>query len=369
MSTSRPEQLRFIREREGNIELLSFPNKPLPHSIQMIFHKYDYSKYAASAIIQNQIPLRPVASNPNLGFVPQKNSVQLKSTGSLELPFPRTLRDATGVHVTSFERDFAYERLASGIASLSNMSGDDILAGLGGVLGAGLAGVRAAGAAVVRDGPMQAATEAMQKLFGNVGMDTAKSLATFLAKKYLPGDLAKTVSAVAGQVVNPQQTLAFEGVNLREFTFEWDLFPSNLEDTKQITNIVNFLKRQMLPGTSGIANVDGLERAFLQYPSVVELSLLGVQEAHFMRFKRAMIDNVTVDYTGGGNQVSIIKGGVPASVTLSISFKELTIQTAEDYGAAPIEPITVVPNETTFDSLVDSQAGAFRDGLLRGLGG
>jgi hypothetical protein len=332
MSISRPEQLRFIREREKGIELLSFPAKPLPHSIQMIFHKYDYSKYAASAV-RGTGEGTTIASNPNLGLVQPNNTIEEKSTGSLELPFPRTLRDATGVQVTSFERDFAYERLASGIASLSNMSGDDIRAGLEGVL----AGVREGGAALVKDGP----AAAMQKLFANVGMDTAKSVATFLAKKYLPGDLAKTVSAVSGQVVNPQQTLAFEGVNLREFTFEWDLFPSNLEDTKQITNIVNFLKRQMLPGTSGIANVSGLERAFLQYPSVVELSLLGVQEAHFMRFKRAMIDNVSVDYTGGGNQVSIIKGGVPASVTLSISFKELTIQTAEDYGAAPIESITL----------------------------
>ena len=334
MSTSRPEQLRFIRENNTKVTLYSFPAKPLPHSIQMIFHKYDYSKYAASAIIQNQ----NVVLNPNLGLIrlknSVKNSVEQASTGSLELPFPRTLLDATGVQVMSFERDFAYERLASGIASLSNMSGDDILSGLGGVL----ANIRAGGAAVVKDGPIQAATEAVQKLFGDVSKDTAKSVASYLAKKYLSGDLSKIVGAVSGQVVNPQQTLAFEGVNLREFTFQWDLFPSNKEDTEQITNIVKFLKQQMLPQTSGIANVPGLERAFLQYPSVVELSLLGVQEKHFMRFKRAMIDNVSVDYTGGGNQVSIIKGGVPASVTLSISFKELTIQTAEDYGATPLPP-------------------------------
>jgi hypothetical protein len=271
MPTSRPEQLRFIRENNTKVTLYSFPAKPLPHSIQMIFHKYDYSKYAASAIYQTQIPLRPgVVLNPNLGLIRRKNSVQQASTGSLELPFPRTLLDATGVQVMSFERDFAYERLASGIASLSNMSGDDILSSLGGVL----ANIRAGGAAVVKDGPISAATEAVQKLFGDVNKDTAKSVASYLAKKYLSGDLSKIVGAVS----------------------------------------------------------------FLQYPSVVELSLLGVQEAHFMRFKRAMIDNVSVDYTGGGNQVSIIKGGVPASVTLSISFKELTIQTAEDYGAKPLPP-------------------------------
>jgi len=87
----------------------------------------------------------------------------------------------------------------------------------------------------------------------------------------------------------------------------------------------------MLPATQSVAGIKGLERAFLEYPAVVELSLLGVQEKHFVRFKRAMIDNVTVDYTGGGSLVSIIKGGVPASVTLSVSFKELTIQTANDY--------------------------------------
>ncbi|MGA1048481.1 MAG: hypothetical protein ACO3UU_10740, partial [Minisyncoccia bacterium] len=38
-----------------------------------------------------------------------------------------------------------------------------------------------------------------------------------------------------------------------------------------------------------------------------------------------------VDYTGGGSKVAVIKGGVPASVTLGISFKELTIQTRDDY--------------------------------------
>jgi hypothetical protein len=159
--------------------------------------------------------------------------------------------------------------------------------------------------------------------------------------------LARTAGAVAGRVVNPQQTLSFDGVNLRTFIFEWDLFPSNKQDTEQITNIVNFLKQQMLPQTVGIAGVSGLDKAFLQYPSVVELSLLGVQEKHFVRFKRAMIDKVNVDYTGSGNQVSIIKGGVPSAVTLSVGFTELTIQTAEDYGAPLIEPIPEVETQVT----------------------
>ena len=49
-----------------------------------------------------------------------------------------------------------------------------------------------------------------------------------------------------------------------------------------------------------------------------------------------MIQNVTVDY-GAGGMPEIMKGGVPAAVTLTITFSEIQIQTAQDYGAD--EPI------------------------------
>jgi hypothetical protein len=86
--------------------MLSFPAKPLPHSIQMIFHKYDYSKYAASAVRGSAEGNGLISANPNLGLVPLGNTVEETATGSLELPFPRTLKDETGVKVQGFERDF-----------------------------------------------------------------------------------------------------------------------------------------------------------------------------------------------------------------------------------------------------------------------
>jgi len=322
-----PELVRNIRQSERAITTYAFPAKPFPHGLQMIFHKYDYSNYAASF----QIDGAKINSNPNLGLVPEKNSVEESSTNSLELPFPRTLRDATQTQVTAFERDFLYERLASGIAGVVGGSFGETAQNIGELATSALSAAREAGKGVIKDGFGATLEAGIRKAFGRVSSDTAKQAGAYLARKFLSGDLAKTFGAVAGTAVNPQQTLAFEGVNLREFTFEWDLYPANKEDTEQITKIVRFLKSQMLPATQSVAGIKGLERAFLEYPAVVELSLLGVQEKHFVRFKRAMIDNVTVDYTGGGSLVSIIKGGVPASVTLSVSFKELTIQTANDY--------------------------------------
>lgn len=326
--TNIPEVVRSKR-RTGSIKTLSFPSKPLPHSIQMVFHDYDYSKYAASFQLEEGAGF--IASG-NLGFVDSKAEIRVEegATASLELPFPRTLRDATQTQVTAFERDFLYERAASAVAGIVGGSAGDTAGNMAKIMEDALSSARAAGKGVAKNGIGDTISKAIEDTF-KVNADTALALGAYIGRKFLTGDLAKTASTAIGTIINPQQTLAFEGVNLREFTFEWDLFPANRQDTEKITQIVRMLKSKMLPETAPLEGVRGLERAFLKYPSVVELSLIGVQEKHFVRFKRAMIDNVTVDYTGGGSLVSIIKGGVPASVTLSVSFKELTIQTAEDY--------------------------------------
>jgi hypothetical protein len=114
------------------------------------------------------------------------------------------------------------------------------------------------------------------------------------------------------------------------------MFPSNENDTNTIKQIVDFLKRKSLPTVQGVTagkdggEVPGLSRAFLKYPSVVYLNLLGVNEDYFVRFKPCMISNVTVSY-GQGGFVTIMNGGVPNSVSLSITFQELSIQTSDDY--------------------------------------
>jgi hypothetical protein len=86
----------------------------------------------------------------------------------------------------------------------------------------------------------------------------------------------------------------------------------------------------MLPKTSALLNQQGFGRVFLEYPSVVIVNLLGVDETHFVRFKPAMITNLTVDY-GAGSEISIIKGGRPSAVTLRMDFTEFNIHTSEDY--------------------------------------
>ena len=61
-----------------------------------------------------------------------------------------------------------------------------------------------------------------------------------------------------------------------------------------------------------------------------------------MKFKPAMVTTMSVDYGAGGG-VSMMKGGKPAGVTLTMSLQELQIETAEDYGAASADPQDAPP--------------------------
>jgi hypothetical protein len=124
--------------------------------------------------------------------------------------------------------------------------------------------------------------------------------------------------------------LAFEGVNLRTHQFNWDLFPSNMADSERIREIVNVIKRNSLPETVSLGTIS---KAFLRYPSTVDMYLIGVNREYYMKFKTSMVTSFGVDY-GAGGTLSIMKGGKPAGVNISMQLSELEIETAHDYGAA-----------------------------------
>ena len=329
MST-RPEILKKRQESQKRLAFLSFPSKPMPHSILLQFNDYNYNKYIASVSKGKDAEGKEtLAVNENFGLNSQVSIAEIESTNSLELPFPRSLQDSQGIRIQSFERDFITERLASGLSSLGGKNSEDFVANMQQTAKDALAGIRSGSGKFFED-PVAAVTAAIKKA-GATDTGQATAIGAYLARNIIGGDLARTLSVVGERTVNPQETLSFTGVDLKNYTFTWDLFPSNKKDTEQIQKIVQLLKNKSLPQAEEVAGVTSTARAFLKYPSIVTLNLLGVQESHFQRFKRCMISNVTVDYGGGGGMPQIIKGGVPAAVTLSISFSEVQIHVAEDY--------------------------------------
>jgi hypothetical protein len=345
--TARPELIKQRRNAFGDGKTLgeqgymSFPTKPMPHGLLMQFKDYNYNAYVNTIRTEvggkervESASAKDVKFNEGgYTFVNKLNAApEIDSANAIELPFPRQLTDSLNIRVNQFERDFLYERVASGLASLN---GDgNFTENAAAVAKDFLEGVRTIGRDLI-DNPLALAEKLKAQSTGLMKMagqdaNKAAAIAAYLGRNFISGELAKSMGVIGERTVNPQETLNFSGVDLRNFNFSWDLYPSNEDDTKNITKIVNFLKAKSLPQVDGVDGVAGLQRAFLKYPSVVELNLLGVQEKHFMRFKRAMISNVTVDY-GAGGMPEIIKGGVPAAVSLSISFSEIQIHTQDDY--------------------------------------
>lgn len=341
-----PEMLRRQNETDKAASFLSFPSEGQPHKMLMVFKQYDFKSLFGDG--DSVGTARGLLEAPEDQFGRTVAST-LRTTTSIELPFPRQLTDQTSLRVNNFERDPFVEQIATRVNNYIQSGGNGqtigdlpkILQGMGGaianMLGGG--GTQGGGGAFAQ----------LQGALGNaMGTDIADVVtgAQYLLRKALPGDYARAVNNATGQVLNPRETLTFEGVNLRQHQFNWELFPNNTRDSDMIKNIVYHLKQHSLPQ---VTNLFGINSAFLKYPSTVNIYLLGVNGDHFMKFKPAMIQNITVDYgpTGG---VSIMRGGKPAAVGLSLQLTELEVETAHDYGIAPAPPATaraqVPPQET-----------------------
>lgn len=158
-------------------------------------------------------------------------------------------------------------------------------------------------------------------------------LAAYFARSGIDTILPGTGAALdlaTGVAVNPHQALNFDGVNLKSFVFQWSLAPQSPAESAALKNIIKKFKQHILPSYENVGGgTSALDRAFLGYPDLVEISLFGLSDYDF-QFKPGMISNFTVNYSGQGNVV--LAGGKPGIVNLLFTFQEARIHTREDYG-------------------------------------
>lgn len=318
--TSRPEVFSRQAELNNSMGSLRFPDKPNPHSILLVFKEYNYEQGFDEGRFSNLLNAAT--------FRRRSSGITLRNANSIELPFPRQLVDSTNLRINAFERDLLTEQIAnrvnnyiSGGSSPSTVRDiPDIIQGMGAGISQLLSG---------------ASTGRMNEMLSSIldtDLATVATSAQYLLRKNLPGDISRSIDIATGQTINPRETLAFEGVNLRTHQFNWDLYPNNVADSERIREIVNLIKRNVLPTTQNLDGL-GIAKAFLKYPSTVEMYLLGISQEHYIKFKPSMVTSFNVDYGAGGN-MSFMKGGKPAAVNISLNLTELEIETAEDYGAA-----------------------------------
>ena len=327
----RPQTKKAMSNKRAAIGNLSFPATGLVHSIMFVFKEYSYEGLNAGFDLLTG----------SIGQTGRARGSSIKGISSIQLPFPRTLTDSTGVVIQGFERDKTTEAISRAATEVMTKNGGMTISDIPALLQQ----VGAGGASLLTGsgGDGESAVGKLVKEILGTDLGDATTGAQYLLRSKLPGDIGRSIDITTGQTVNPRETLSFEGVELRTHTFNWDLYPESQEDSRLIKEVVNGFKKQILPHTR---DIEGIPRAFLIYPATVDTYLLGVNPEHFIKFKTSLVRSIDVDYGAGGG-VTMMKGGKPGGVSLSISMQELEIQTADEYGGTLVheDPAEfVIPN-------------------------
>jgi hypothetical protein len=367
----RPEHVMAEKRKElesASNNMLKFPARQQPHSLLMIFEKYSYKGFADA--YQNK-QFNNTVGGLFAGLTSNRQAgIGLRSTSSVELPFPKNLNDNLGLIYSDMQQSPLIEKAAI-------MAGDFFKNAGGSGDGSTLSDIPkllqnmgANGAqAYSGGGGMGKAIGALASSIAATGVSDATNVATYLLRKTLntlPG-VGDSIDLARGQTLNPRETLAFQGVNLKTHQFQWDLYPESESDSGRIKSIINTLKKNVLPVTRDIGTGKlAIKKAFLEYPHTCKMYLIGVDDEYFMQFKPCVIKSVNIDYGPGGG-VSIMKGGKPAGVTLQLEMQELQIETAEDYGAQSAtaqEGKTIEEIEDAFDTKEEVQGGTIPERLI-----
>ena len=310
----RPQSAKRASQQSQTIQSLRFPiHNQGAHRMLMIFSSYKY-------VAPGQRGLN------KLGNTGRSNITGPTPAGktTIELPLPTNLEDSYNVRVQGYDAELTGALVAgaaSQFAGAGDLSAGNIATALGGALsGTGL--------------------DPESLLSPDMG-DISRNVA-FLGRRNLPSNLGRAIDTGLGNTINPKTSLYFDGVNLKQLTFTWNLAPQDARESDVIRDITNTIKRNMLPS---YGTAIGFTQALLNYPSTVDIFLLGVDQQYYMYFKTCMIQGFNVNYTPNG--LAIVKGGKPAIVGLSMTLVEADIHTAEDYGGSSTFAPSVV--ETSID--------------------
>ena len=121
-----------------------------------------------------------------------------------------------------------------------------------------------------------------------------------------------------GVAFNPQTALAFEGVNLRTFTFQFTLVPESEKESKDIRNIESFFRKYLYPEANGF---------IMEYPPIFSIRFFDGQSDRESRYMPMIHDSyltgVDVQINPEGNSFHRNSDGyAPTATQISLSFAE-----------------------------------------------
>jgi hypothetical protein len=253
-------------------------------------------KGAASGAIKGALGTAVVAGSL------AKNSVtatraqkRLKTAIALHVPNQLSVRYSTNWEA---EDTFAYqaaEDIMKGLAS-----------GAGGQGGSGTGKIGKALVGAVKGG-------------GGVAMDVIASAGMSKA----PGGMA--LSAKTGLAANPKKEQVFKGVDYRTFSFDYQFFPRDADEAKNVINIIQEFKYHMHPEFKDSNNY------LYIYPSEFDITYYSVdnkENKYLHRHTSCVLTELNINYTPNG-QFTTFANGMPTQINITMNFRELGLLTKD----------------------------------------
>jgi len=169
---------------------------------------------------------------------------------------------------------------------------------------------------------------------GNMDQDLAKALQGLMLNTAgaLPGfgGLKAAAEMRSGVVLSDRMELAFKGIDKRTFQYEFKMNPKSEDEAKEIRDIINAFKFNMLPEFEGS---DSHGRALI-VPNTfdIEYHWNGAENQFLHKISTCVLESMNVSY--GGDKYKTHAGvsgdgAPPIDTTLSLTFKELDLITRQ----------------------------------------
>lgn len=135
-----------------------------------------------------------------------------------------------------------------------------------------------------------------------------------------------------GRSANPMMEVMFEGVDFREFKFDYEFWPKNELEAREVEQIIFTFRSAMLPDTYGAgseAAQSGVENYF-NFPNIFDVEFDGPIADRLDGFLPMVLKSCSVDHFNG-NRVATFANGQPLSTSMSLQFQEIKILSQESY--------------------------------------
>lgn len=152
----------------------------------------------------------------------------------------------------------------------------------------------------------------------------AKSALAAQALQKLPANMAGAASAALGLAANPKKEQIFKGVDFRTFTFEYQFFPRNVDEARNVLRIIEEFKYHMHPEFADTYNF------VYVYPSEFDIAYFanGKENPNLHRHTSCVLTSMNINYTPNG-MYTTFDNGMPTQINMSLEFRELALLTKD----------------------------------------